>query len=806
MLTVQKTKCYHCQDECEFDERLAIEEKAFCCQGCKTVYQILETNNLCQYYEIDNAAGIKKKTNTDFSFLELQEVEAKLLDFTDGSLSKVTLFIPSIHCSSCIWLLENLYVLDKGIQNSRVNFLRKELTVSYLHNETTLRRIAEQLSSIGYEPYITLEATDEKDRLRTANKSENKDLVLRIAVAGFCFGNIMLMSFPAYFGFDSQSGAGFSYLFGVLNTVLSLPIVFYSGWIYLKSAWQSLQKGILNLDLPLALGILAMFFRSLAEIWVLGGEGYMDTLAGLVFFLLAGKWFQNRTYNNLRYDRSFKSYFPVAVLKKFPDGEKHTHISNLSVGDRILIRNGELIPADSVLISGEAFVNYSFVTGESEPIAKEAGQMIYAGGRQEGGKIELEVVKPTSQSYLTQLWESDSFSAPKKESEKFQSLAGRYFTYALLLVAFGTLIFWGLSGDWFRAVNAFTAVLIIACPCALALSSPFALGSAMNFLAKNKLYVKSAGVIEDLAKITDIVFDKTGTLTESGAAKVSWRGDALTHEQWAWVLRAVSNSTHPLSASIQDFCVGKVSMQWDKLPIAQYAEKQGKGISVWVQGHEVKLGSAIFTGVEEDKTAFLSKVYLSIDGQNKGFFTLQNKYRHSIDLVLQSLGKKFKMMLLSGDSDAERERLSPYFSLLHFQQSPHDKMEKIKELQALGSRILMLGDGLNDAGALQQADVGVAVSENTAHFTPASDAVLDAESLRLLPGIMEFCGYSLKVIYRSFAISLFYNTIGLSFALTGKLSPVFAAILMPVSSVTIILFTTLAVSYGSYKITDKQSD
>jgi Cu+-exporting ATPase len=783
--------CYHCGNECR-DDLISFDNKSFCCAGCKTVYEILDNSNLCTYYNFDSNPGISPDLNfgTRFDYLDDSQTIAKLIDFQDENLTSVTFYIPQMHCSSCIWLLENLFKLNKAVKSSKVDFLKKKLNIHFDHNKTTLKQLVQLITSLGYEPQIFLESIEEKEKPQS-----DKSLYYKIGIAGFCFGNIMLLSFPEYLSI-AISEVFFRRLFGYLNLVLSLPVFFYSASGYFISAYQGLRKKIINLDVPISLGILALFIRSSYEVITFTGAGYFDSLTGLVFFLLIGKFLQEKTYDTLNFERNYKSYFPLAVTILIDGKEKSIPVSKLMVGNRILVRKNEIIPSDSILFNGDGKIDYSFVTGESKPVTKVSGEMIYAGGRQTGSAIELEVIKEVSQSYLTQLWNNDTFNKTSESAfTNFSNAVSKYFTAVILLIASVATIAW-LPYDTSTALNVFTAVLIVACPCALALSTPFTLGNAMRVFGKNKLYVKNSAVIERIAKITSVVFDKTGTITEPGKSDLIYHGKVLSADEQKSIKSLVRNSTHPLSIKIFDSLEGN-----EVFPVTAYKEVAGKGIEGMVYGNYIKIGSAEFVGKDhlDDNQSFLTtEILISINDEFIGHFTTSNSYRRGIDKVIRQLEKKYTVSLLSGDNSAERENLQKFFnqkSEILFKQSPEDKLNYIKHLQSKNQKVMMIGDGLNDAGALSKSDVGVSVTDNISNFTPASDAIADAEILKKLPVFLKYAKDSVNVIYINFGISFLYNVIGLSYAVQGLLSPLIAAVLMPLSSITVVSFATLSTNY-----------
>jgi Cu+-exporting ATPase len=790
-----KLSCFHCGDSCV--TQINFDEHTFCCVGCKNVYELLSSNNLCSYYDIENTPGVTQRNPvlaSAFTYLDDEKVAQQLLQYRDDKIAKVTFFIPTMHCSSCIWLLENLYKINPNINLAKVNFLKKELHISFNPKETGLRQIVTLLSSLGYEPAISL-----NDLEKNVKKDENRKLSYQIGVAGFCFGNIMLISFPEYFGLDSFTKGSFSKLFGYINLVLSLPVFFFSAQDYFKAAWGGIKKKFISIDVPLALGILVMFTRSTYEVVSGHGIGWFDTHAGLVFFLLIGKWFQQKTFDTLSFERDYKSYFPVAVTVIKNNQEVTVPVTALAIGDRIKIRNNELIPADSILLNGEAQVDFSFVTGESDPVKKVVGEIIYAGGRQKGATIELEVSKKVSQSYLTQLWNNDAFAKNAASSiQSFQQVVSKYFTIALLIVAFGSAAFW-LMVNPSLSLNAFTAVLIIACPCALALSSPFALGTAMRVLGRNKFYIKSPAVVEQMAHMDTMVFDKTGTLTQPSASSIVFHGNVLTVEQQQIISAVVSQSIHPLSQKIKTY------LGTQNTPaVSAYTETAGKGIEAEVNGVKVLVGSRSFVGADVHNNAnnLATRVYIKINQKLIGYFEMEQGYRKGLSEVLSQLNPNFKQYLLSGDNDKERNNLKVYFKHdenMLFNQTPADKLNFIQSLQQQNKKVVMIGDGLNDAGALKAAHVGISVTENTAHFSPASDVIMDADVFLNFPKYFGFAKNTLTVIHISFVISLMYNIVGLSFAVQGTLSPLFAAVLMPISSVTVIAFTTLTTTFFAKK-------
>ena len=416
--------CFHCGEQC--DDIIEMDEKSFCCEGCKQVYLLLDENNLCTYYNFEKNPGIKAKgkfISERFAYLDDAVTAQKLVQFSSGTQTNVTFKLPQMHCSSCVFLLENLHRIEPGIIKSQTNFQRKEVFIIFDPKLIALRKVVELLAFIGYEPDISL-----KDSTQKKATSFNKIQIYRIGVAGFCFSNIMMLSFPEYFSSGNIEQGGLRETFSWLNLVLSLPVLFFSASGIFISAWKGLRQRFLNIDVPLTLAILVTFTRSYYEIISGNGAGFLDSGTGIVFFMLIGRWFQDKTYDSFSFDRDYKSYFPLGVSVIQNGVEKNIPVTQLKKEDTIIIRHGEMIPADAVLIKGNASVDYSFVSGESAPIRKNKGELIYAGGKQTGSAIELEIVNEVSQSYITQLWNNDIFKHKKNTEKSFIHPWSKYFT------------------------------------------------------------------------------------------------------------------------------------------------------------------------------------------------------------------------------------------------------------------------------------------------------------------------------------------------------------------------------------------
>lgn len=791
-----KTACYHCGEDCG-ENPVKFDAKDFCCSGCKTVYEILSKNDACAYYSFNDRPGRKAgnlETGERYAYLDLDEIRKELLLFSDGGISTVRFFIPIIHCSSCIWLLENLHKFNPGIAQSTVNFSKKEINITFKDNQISLRQVVELLVSLNYTPEISLDNLKDKTR-----KKANLSIYYRLGVAGFCFGNIMLFSFPEYLAAGNTLEHFIQEYLRWLNLLFSIPVMFYAGTGYLVSAWKGLKKGFISIDVPIALGMIALFTRSAWEIVSNTGPGFMDSLSGLVFFLLVGKWYQGKTYDALSFERDYKSYFPVsATLIDETGKEQIIPIKLLKAGHRILIRNQELIPADSLLVKGEGQIDYSFVSGESSPVGKQSGEKVFAGGRQLGGAIEVIVEKEVMQSYLTDLWNRKQTAREMSSSmNKLMDKLGRNFTVAIILISLGTALSWALL-DPTVILNAFTSVLIVACPCALALTVPFAFGNTMRIFGRKGFYIKQSEVVEILSKTDTIVFDKTGTLTQNDQYEMDFKNlnqDPVTLQA---VRSLVRQSTHPVSTAIYR---GLESVEITE--ITDFEEIVSKGIRGKIGGIDYRLGSASFTGtVWDSEKAEANHVFVAAGDQPLGYILLSNKYRPGIEEVIGNLKQDYELHVLSGDNRAEENSLKQMFgekAQLHFFQSPHDKLNYIRDLRRKGKHVLMVGDGLNDAGALQQADAGISIADEVYHFSPACDAILDSTQFKNLSRFLRFTHTSIRVVKASIFISLVYNLTGIAIAAAGLLTPVIAAVLMPLSSVSVVAFVSFSVRLAGRK-------
>ncbi len=791
----EKLVCYHCGLEMSEAETVWFDGKPFCCNGCKTVYEILNKNQLSQYYKMNETPGVKtdeidEQIKQKYAYLDKPEIEKQLLEFDDGQTKVVNFYIPNIHCSSCIWVLEHLDKINENISRSEVNFPAKTVRITYKGDKISLREIVELLASIAYPPLISLDDLD-KDKSKS-----NKKLIYQLGIAGFAFGNIMLMALPSYLQETGYWLEKFRPLFGWVMFALSLPVVFYSARDYFESAIKGLRQKIVNVDILIALGITVLFLRSVYEIATKSGVGYFDSLTGLVFFLLIGKYFQRITYDYLSFERDYKSYFPIAITKIEGDKEIISEIKDIKPGDRLLIRNEEIIPVDGILMKNNALIDYSFVTGESLPVEKKVGDQLLAGGKQKGGFIEIEAISDVDNSYLTKLWGREAFHENSKNIKTLTDNISKYFTFIILGIALVAGVYWYNHSGFSTAIWVITAVLIVACPCALALSAPFAFGNILRKFGYHQLYLKNASVIENMGHIDTLVFDKTGTLTEQEKYEVKYEGETLSENEKNIIKTMTRSSNHPLSRLIYQYFDNEQVVNLDELK-----EIPGKGIVAKDKNNTYKLGSASFTNAETSDD--MTQVFIAVNDKIKGKFVFTAKYRKGIENLFKRLQKKYDLIILSGDNESEKKHLEnilPEGVTYHFNQSVHDKMDFITSLQKEGKKVLMLGDGLNDAGALQQADVGIAVAEDSNVFTPSSDGILKAEQLSLFDRYLNISKKTLVVIYVSFFLAFIYNILGLEFAVTNNLTPIIAAILMPISSISIVIFVTILTGILSKKL------
>ncbi|HTF81728.1 MAG TPA: HAD-IC family P-type ATPase, partial [Cytophagales bacterium] len=506
-------------------------------------------------------------------------------------------------------------------------------------------------------------------------------------------------------------------------------------------------------------------------------------------------------FDRMRFDKDHKSYFPLSVVRLDTQGECHVPLSELRAGDIILIRNKELIPADGVLVKGTALIDYSFVTGEAIPIFKQENETLYAGGRQVGGAIEIKVRKEPSKSYLTQLWNQHNTS--KENEEDYESIVNKrskYFTYGVLAVAISALVYWTYMDGFAKGVLVMATTLNVSCPCALAVAIPFTYANVVSQLAQRGFFLKNPQVIERITQVDTLVFDKTGTLTEPEQSTITYEGSTLDEPLLSMLKAGLRQSTHPLSVQLYRFIDAL------RLPPVQCEEVIGKGLRITAEGAydiEIRLGSHEYvSGTNNTCTDLKTSVYIGVNSEVKGRYLFQNKYQQGLDRMLHSFtASGYRVDLASGDNEAELAEIQQLLPNAHilFNQKPEDKLHLIQDLQHKDHIVMMVGDGLNDAIALHQSNVGVAVVHAHNQFSPSSDVILSAPAVKYMDAYVRYCTECMGIIKASFIFSSMYNVIGLSFAIQGLFSPVFAAILMPVSSISVVLFSVFLTNWRASK-------
>jgi len=763
--------CAYCGKPCTKD-KVEKGDQCYCCFGCATLDSVVN-----QLYG-------DKDIPIHFRQYDLPEVFQKAIEFENDSFYRIRLQTPSIHCSSCVELIEDLPELDQRVMSSQVNFEEKSVLIT-AQKDLPLSQLAYLLDRLGYPPHFDLGETSKRN-----TNTEQRNMLKKLAVTGFCFGNTMLFSLPHYLGLELANDAFFVNLFRVLNLGLSIVVVVYGAREYLISAFKAISLRKSHINIPIAIGILALWFWSLYELVSGIGFGYFDSLAGLIFFLLAGKWFQSRVYKKISFERSLHDLLPLTVRLSGINADLK-RVSDLQVGDKIIVKNDEVIPVSGALSKGEALIDYSFVTGESIAQSVELNDVIYIGGKQLLGDIEIMLTSKPDPETIWSAWKTSK----KEDSDRhWTARVSKYFTPAVLIVAFGSALFWYFYQPE-KALFVFSSVLIVACPCALALSSPFTFGSIHRFFSRNGLYMKSTDYIGRIADIDHIVFDKTGTLTDSNQAQITVVQNDLSPREERAVKSLAIQSNHVVSKWLATKLNGEL------VEVNDFNVRLGLGVSAVVDGMEIRIGSSSFFDVDAPPSG--THAIVEIDGSIKAIFLFGNTYKNGLQEMLQDLGAKYNLSVLSGDNDSERgnlEKMYSEFSHLGFKQLPEDKRSYMETLRAEHHSSLMIGDGLNDQIALTSSDIGLVVAQNINGFYPNSDGVLMSEQMSKLPLLMRLGSYATSVLWLSLTFSILYNLIGLSFAVTGQLNPMIAAVLMPISSITVVGLVTALVSRKAKKL------
>ena len=768
--------CVHCGLPCE-DHALIESELNFCCTGCAAVFTLLSDSNMCRYYDEGKGLTPESTEQGGLDFLDEIETADKFKIFSQGDTVQFKFRIPGMHCNSCIYLLERLDKLNQAVLSSRVDFFNKELLVTVKNGPKVLSSLVALLFGLGYKPDLTLSNNS------GVKKNKFSTRTIKIGVAGFCFGNIMMLSFPEYLGLSSDvSSTTLKHWFEYISLALSLPVLFYCSSEFFESSYKAIRTRTLNIDLPITLAIVAAFGRSLYELFIMNHSGYFDSMTGIVFLLLTGRYFQDLSYHSLSFDRDYRSYFPLSARLIVNGSSQVVNISKLTKNDTIELRNSELLPADAVLSSGVVSVDYSFITGESKPVAVQAGDKVYAGAVINGRSAQFKLLGSTDNSRLVKLW-----AIEKDKSNKDNSLTEKlnyYFTLGLLIVgAFAFIYQYNMNGLE-EAFKSLTSVLIVACPCILLLATTFANGHLLRTLKNNGMFVKNKDTLSQMAKCDTFIFDKTGTLTDNKAFEVS-NQTCLSAEELSMLGFLCYQSVHPYSVAIAHV-FHKVNFN-----LVAYTDFAGKGLQGSINSTRIRLGSALFLKQEHGKVGQgQSAVHVEINGQYKGCFVLTHRIRPETNRVLLDLKRQgYSLYLSSGDNELNAEINHAVFEQALIKQEPEDKVALVKKLKQEGKIVCMAGDGLNDAPALREADVAVSVADHENSFFPACDVLLTANALGSLPSLMQMVKAAKWVVILSFTFSLVYNVIGLYYAITAQLSPLTAAILMPSSSISMLIIT-----------------
>ncbi len=785
---MSKVRCDHCH--LEFDESVMIKDKDkfFCCKGCQGVYHLLKSEGLESFYDKlgDTKLQPAQKKDDDLEKFDLEGFKKRYIKKRDDGLNEINLIIEGIHCAACVWLNEKVLHKTPGVIEASINYSNNKAKVVWDEDEIKLSKIIETIRNIGYNAYPYDPALQEERALKA-----RRDYYMRILVAVFATMNIMWIAIAQYVGFFTGMRRDIKDILNFAEFVLATPTLFYSGWPFFKGAYYGLKNRFINMDFLVATGATLAYIYSIWAMFTRQGEVYFDSVTMIITFVLVGKYLEVLSKKQAvdTIDALLGSY-PTEVLV-VKDGQKSlVSVESVEVGDVIEIRAGDKVVIDGIIVSGEGSFDESSLTGESEPVYKKEGDEVLSGSILLDSVIRYRATAPFSESTISKIARLLEESVVKKPRlEQLANQISGYFSLVILSLAVLTFAGWlWYTAELEKALIVAVSVIVIACPCALGLATPMATLVGIGEAAKRGILFKEAAFLETMAKADTVVLDKTGTITKGRPFVEGVEKFFDFDENLVYTL--VRASKHPVSHGVYEYLKRKGIDR--ELELESFKEIKAKGIEARIAGHEIVGGNLEFLkerGIDLRYEGEHTLFAVAIDGRLAVLYELADEIKKSAaEAVLKLKKAGMDIVMLTGDNERAAARVAGILGIEKFKASlmPADKAAYIDRLHKEGRVVVMAGDGINDSIALARSDIAIAMGSGADVALSVSDVVLlDEKPIKIYEALM-LSRRVYRAIKENLALSLLYNTVAVPLAVMGYVNPLFAALAMSLSSLSVV--------------------
>jgi Cu2+-exporting ATPase len=809
---VNEVKCAHCSLPVPPGLIEPGAREQFCCNGCRTVYQVIHSCGLDRFYRLRGATGEdgQQAKTTDRAYAEFDDEVFRELHcqaLPDGCQS-VELYLEGVHCSACVWLVEKLPRIHDGVVSARLDLRQSLVRIVWDDGQIRLSQIARSLDTLGYPPHPAKDA-----RARALRRREDHRFLIRIGVAAACAGNVMTIAFALYGGMFTGMQAEHERYFRWISLLLGLIALAWPGSLFFRGAWAALRTRTAHLDLPIALALLAGATAGLINVVRDQGDIYFDSLTMLIFLLLVGRWIQRRQQRWAGNAVELLYSLTPSSVRVVRDGQPtEVPIEAVQLDEVAEIRAGESIAIDGIVVTGTSTVDQSLLTGESRPVAVTTGDVVAAGTVNIAAQLRVRVQATGAQTRVGRLMHLvERCAAERAPIVRFTDRVAGWFVIAVLVLAGATFAAW-LWLDPSRATGHAVALLIVTCPCALGLATPLAVAVAIGQAAKRGVLIKGGDALESLARTGALLLDKTGTITEGRIRVTTWYGDESVRPL---VAALEAHSSHPIARALSDDPRPGAEPERTEhvaLPVTDIQQTPGSGIAGVVAGQRILVGSPAFLlsraiTVSAEMTAATqrvietaqSPVQVAADGQCVAVAGFRDPIRRDARASIAQLRRQgWRLSLVSGDHPAVVQSVGHELGFATDDcfggVSPEEKLAHLKRQEG-DDPVVMAGDGVNDAAALAAATVGVAVHGSAEASLAAADVYISRPGLAPVVELIAGARRTLRTIRRGLIVSLVYNVSAATLAVLGIIGPLVAAVLMPASSLTVLVLVLTSRSF-----------